>query len=217
MNPFREDLVARSVAEPCTVVIFGATGDLTHRKLIPALYNLAVDGELPTGVKIIGFARREKSDAEFRAGLAEINRRVSRSGHDEHVWGPFSETVSYHQSEFSDADGYRSLAAKLDAIDSAHGGRGNRLFYIASSPEFFDEILAHLKQAGLNQAADGCWARVIVEKPFGTDLATARHLNEVVNATFEEKDTCHRRGHVLGCWSCVAEAGVDPGDGGSGG
>ena len=103
MNPFREDLVARSLAEPCTVVIFGATGDLTHRKLIPRFYNLAVDGELPTGVKIIGFARREKSDAEFRAGLAEINRKVSRSGHDERVWNPFIETRPYHQSEFTDA------------------------------------------------------------------------------------------------------------------
>jgi glucose-6-phosphate 1-dehydrogenase len=97
MNPFREDLVSRSTPEPCTVVIFGATGDLTHRKLIPALYNLAVDGELPTGVKIIGFARREKSDAEFRAGLVDVNRKVSRSGHDEQIWSSFIESVSYHQ------------------------------------------------------------------------------------------------------------------------
>jgi glucose-6-phosphate 1-dehydrogenase len=95
-NPFREDLLARSMAEPCTIVIFGATGDLTHRKLIPALYNLAVDGDLPTGVRIVGFARREKSDAEFRAGLADINRMVSRSGHDEQVWNPFIEAVTYH-------------------------------------------------------------------------------------------------------------------------
>lgn len=196
-NPFREDLVARSMAEPCTVVIFGATGDLTHRKLIPALYNLAVDGELPTGVKIIGFARREKSDAEFRAGLADINKKVSRSGHDERVWNPFIENVHYHQSEFSDLEGYKRLAEKLTEIDSARGGKGNRLFYIASSPEFFDDILIKLKEAGLNQAEEGCWARVIVEKPFGTDLATARHLNEVVNATFHEKDT-YRIDHYLG-------------------
>ena len=197
MNPFREDLVSRSTPEPCTVVIFGATGDLTHRKLIPALYNLAVDGELPTGVKIIGFARREKSDAEFRAGLVDVNRKVSRSGHDEQIWSSFIESVSYHQSEFSDADGYRRLAEKLAAIDAVRGGAGNRLFYIASAPEFFDEILINLKNAGLNHAANGCWARVIVEKPFGTDLATARHLNEVVNATFEERDT-YRIDHYLG-------------------
>jgi len=197
MNPFRENLVARSMAEPCTVVIFGATGDLTHRKLIPALYNLAVEGELPTGVKIIGFARRPKSDQEFRDGLEQVNRKVSRSGHDESVWNPFIESVHYHQSEFTDADGYRRLAELLDGIDAQRGGKGNRLFYIASAPEFFDEILIHLKGAGLNRAADGCWSRVIVEKPFGTDLATARHLNEVVNATFKEKDT-YRIDHYLG-------------------
>jgi len=197
MNPFRENLVARSMAEPCTVVIFGATGDLTHRKLIPALYNLAVEGELPTGVRIIGFARRPKSDQEFRDGLEQVNRKVSRSGHDESVWNPFIESVHYHQSEFTDADGYRRLAELLDGIDAQRGGKGNRLFYIASAPEFFDEILIHLKGAGLNRAADGCWSRVIVEKPFGTDLATARHLNEVVNATFKEKDT-YRIDHYLG-------------------
>lgn len=197
MNPFREDLVARSKAEPCTIVIFGATGDLTHRKLIPALYNLAVEGELPTGTKIVGFARREKSDEEFREGLEKVNRKVSRSGHDEEVWNPFIQNVHYHQSEFTDSDGYKRLADRLDEIDAAHGGKGNRLFYIASAPEFFDDILLKLKEAGLNQAKEGGWSRVIVEKPFGTDLKTAHHLNEVVNATFEEKDT-YRIDHYLG-------------------
>jgi glucose-6-phosphate 1-dehydrogenase len=196
-NPFREDLVSRSRPEPCSVVIFGATGDLTHRKLVPALYNLAVDGELPSGVKIIGFARREKSDAEFRVGLEELNRKVSRSGHDDAIWGPFAENIHYHTSEFTDVDGYKRLAERLDAIDRERGGKGNRLFYIASAPEFFDDILINLKKAGLNQAAEGCWARAIVEKPFGTDLATARHLNQVVNETFNEKDT-YRIDHYLG-------------------
>ena len=197
MNPFREDLIARSLAEPCTVVIFGATGDLTHRKLIPALYNLAVDGELPTGTQIIGFARRPLSDAEFRDGLAAVNRTVSRSGHDQRVWNPFIETVHYHAAAFTDEAGYRSLAEKLDAIDTARGGKGNRLFYIASAPENFENILVHLKCAGLNQAAAGCWSRVIVEKPFGTDLATAQHLNAIANATFPERDT-YRIDHYLG-------------------
>jgi len=196
-NPFREDLVSRSLPDPCTVVIFGATGDLTHRKLVPALYNLAVDGELPAGVKIIGFARREKSDEEFRKGLEDLNRKVSRSGHDDKIWAPFAENISYHTSEFNDPAGYKSLAEKLDAIDKDSGGKGNRLFYIASAPEFFDEILIQLKNAGLSQAQEGCWARVIVEKPFGTDLATARHLNQVVNDTFHEKDT-YRIDHYLG-------------------
>ena len=196
-NPFREDLVSRSPAQPCSIVIFGATGDLTHRKLIPALYNLAVDGELPTGVKIIGFARREKSDEEFRTGLEELNRKVSRSGQDDKIWGNFIQSVTYHTSEFDDMAGYNSLAEKLDALDAEHGGKGNRLYYIASAPEFFDVILIHLKNAGLNEAKPGCWARVIVEKPFGTDLATAKHLNQVVNETFQENDT-YRIDHYLG-------------------
>jgi len=197
MNPFREDLVARSLAESCTIVIFGATGDLTHRKLIPALYNLAVDGELPTGIQIIGFARREMSDAAFRASLQAANRLVSRSGHDERVWNPFIETVHYHRAGFTDAEGYHGLTEKLDAIDAARGGTGNRLFYIASAPESFEDILVQLQQAGLNQAAAGGWARVIVEKPFGTDLATAQRLNAVVNAIFHERDT-YRIDHYLG-------------------
>lgn len=196
-NPFREDLVSRNRPEPCTVVIFGATGDLTHRKLVPALYNLGVDGDLPPGTKIIGFARREKSDDVFREGLKELNPKVSRSGHDDAIWDSFEKMVSYHQSEFQDLDGYKRLADRMDEIDAERGGKGNRLFYIASAPEFFDDILENLKKAGLNENKEGVWSRVIVEKPFGTDLATAKHLNEVVNNTFEEKDT-YRIDHYLG-------------------
>jgi len=196
-NPFRDDLVSRSRAEACTIVIFGATGDLTHRKLIPALYNLAVDGELPSGVKIVGFARREKSDEEFRSGLKELNKKVSRNGHDDAIWDNFEQSIHYHKSEFQDDDGYERLAKRLDELDEARGGRGNRLFYIASAPEFFDDILESLKKVGLNESKGDSWSRVIVEKPFGKDLKTAQHLNEVVNATFEEKDT-YRIDHYLG-------------------
>jgi len=196
-NPYREDLVSRSLAESCTVVIFGATGDLTHRKLIPAMYHLAVDGELSPSVKIIGFARRDKSDEEFRAGLKELNQQVSRSGHNEEVWDGFEQSIHYHQSTFNDEEGYQRLAERLDKIDAERGGKGNRLFYIASAPEYFDDILENLKKAGLNTAQEDCWARVIVEKPFGTDLPTAQHLNKVVNETFEEKDT-YRIDHYLG-------------------
>lgn len=180
------------------MVIFGATGDLTHRKLIPALYNLQVEGALPTGVKIVGFARREKADEEFREGLEKLNRAVSRSGHDEAIWAEFAKNVHYHQSEFQDVEGYKRLAGLLDEIDRERGGEGNRLFYIASAPAFFDDILENLKEAGLNKCANkGCWSRVIVEKPFGTDLPTAKHLNKVVRRTFNEWDT-YRIDHYLG-------------------
>ncbi len=199
-NPFREDLVSRNLAEACSVVIFGATGDLTHRKLIPALYNLAIDGELPAGVKILGFARRDWSDEFFCEGLKKLNRQVSRTGHDEEIWKSLAANIEYHKSEFQDKDGYKRLSDRLDEIDRERGGKGNRLFYIASAPEYFDDILLNLKAAGLSQErldCDGCWSRVIVEKPFGTTLETAQHLNEVVNGTFEEKDT-YRIDHYLG-------------------
>jgi glucose-6-phosphate 1-dehydrogenase len=196
-NPFRDDLVARLRAEACTVVIFGATGDLTHRKLVPALYNLAVEGELPPNVRIVGFARRDWSDEYFRENLEKSNKEVSRSGHDEEVWSKFAESIEYHQSEFGESDGYQRLAKRLDEIDEDRGGKGNRLFYIASAPDFFDDILEHLRDAKLNEEKTGGWSRVIVEKPFGVDLETAQHLNSVVNATFDEKDT-FRIDHYLG-------------------
>lgn len=196
-NPFQEDLVTRSQADICTVVIFGATGDLTHRKLVPAMYHLFIEGELARGTKILGFARRDKSDAEFRDNLKQLNKEVARSGHDEAMWQDFEQCIHYHQSEFQDEVGYQRLAERLDAIDEERGDKGNRLFYIASAPEFFDDVLNQLKKVGLNKAKQGCWSRVIVEKPFGTDLATAQHLNKVVNATFAEKDT-YRIDHYLG-------------------
>ena len=199
-NIFREDLVSRNLAEPCSVVIFGATGDLTHRKLIPALYNLAVDGELPAGVKIVGFARRDWTDEFFREGLEKLNKEVSRTGHDQEIWDSLAANIHYHCSEFTDEEGYASLAKRLDEIDAERGGKGNRLFYIASSPDYFDDILLNLKKAGLSQDrpdSEGSWSRAIVEKPFGTDLATAQHLNEVVAGTFAEEDT-YRIDHYLG-------------------
>lgn len=196
-NPFRDELIIRSSPEACTIVIFGATGDLTHRKLIPALYNLAAEGELPPGVKVVGFARRDKSDEQFREELAAVNREVSRSGHDQALWDSFSESIHYHRSEFQDEAGYQALSDRLDEIDRDRGSAGNRLFYVASAPEFFDDILLNLKGAELNESKTDCWSRVIIEKPFGTDLPSAQHLNEVVNNTFEEADT-YRIDHYLG-------------------
>ena len=195
-NPFREaDLSLRNHPESCILVIFGATGDLTHRKLIPALYNLAADGDLPAGLRVVGFARREKSDDVFREGLEELNKEVSRQGHDEGLWKQFSQSIIYHQSTFTDEEGYAALKKKLDAMEK-DGASPNRMYYLASAPEFFDDILLNLKKAGLNESDTG-WCRAVVEKPFGTDLATAQHLNEVVNEVFPEKET-FRIDHYLG-------------------
>ncbi len=196
-NPLREGLATRAVPQPCSVVIFGATGDLTMRKLIPALYNIAADGELPPAVAVIGFARRPKTDDQFRKEQEESTKKFSRQAVRNEIWNSFGEALFYHQSEFHDAAGYKSLAERLDKIDKERGTGGNRLFYLAVAPDQFEPILENLKDAGLNKAREGSWARVIVEKPFGTDLATARELNAVVRNAFAENQT-YRIDHFLG-------------------
>src|SRR5436309_5849784 len=196
-NPLREGLSARPVPQPCSVVIFGATGDLTHRKLVPALYNLAADGELPPAVAVIGFARREKGDEEFRREMEEATRKFSRQAVRDEIWKTFAQSIFYHQSDFGDAAGYKSLAERLTKIDQERSTRGNRLFYLAVAPDQFEPILKNLKDAGLNRACEGSWARVIVEKPFGVDLASARELNRVVRNSFAEEQT-YRIDHFLG-------------------
>src|SRR6266540_4406179 len=197
MNPLREGLSTRAVPQPCSIVIFGATGDLTHRKLLPALYNLAADGELPPAVVIIGFARRPKSDDDFRKEMEEAERKFSRQAVRDEIWKTFSQSLFYHQSEFGDEAGYNSLAERLEKTDNERGTRGNRLFYFAAGPDQFETILKNLKAAGLNRAKEGSWARVIIEKPFGTDLASARELNRIVNDAFHESQT-FRIDHFLG-------------------
>src|SRR2546430_7350226 len=196
-NPLREGLSARAVPQPCSVIIFGATGDLTHRKLLPALYNLAADGELPPAVTVIGFARRPKSDDDFRKEMEEAVRKFSRQSVRDEIWKTFGQSVFYHQSDFSDEAGFKSLAERLDKIDNERGTRGNRLFYFAVAPDQFEPILKHLNTAGLNKAREGSWARVIIEKPFGHNLESARELNRVVSNCFSEDQT-DRIDHFLG-------------------
>jgi glucose-6-phosphate 1-dehydrogenase len=196
INPFREDLSTRTRPEPCSVVIFGASGDLTGRKLVPALYNIAADGDLPPTLKVVGFARREKSDESFRTELEAMNRKVSRQGHNAELWATFSQNIFYHQSEFEDAAGYARLAQRLDELD-AQGAGGNRLFYLSTAPEYFPIVLQHLAAAGLNKPKPGKWSRVVIEKPFGTDLESAQALNAAANETFDEADT-YRIDHYLG-------------------
>lgn len=197
VNPLRENLVTRPVPDPCALVIFGATGDLTHRKLIPALYNLAADGNLPGSLAVVCFARRDKTNEGFRQELGESTRQYSRQPVNEKLWERFAANIFYHQSNFHDAAGYASLAGVLEDLDAHHGTRGNRLFYLATSPTEFDTILQNLHDSGLSHAKAGSWARVVIEKPFGTDLPSAQHLNEAVHAAFPERDT-FRIDHYLG-------------------
>ncbi|MEP6709042.1 MAG: glucose-6-phosphate dehydrogenase [Verrucomicrobiota bacterium] len=196
-NPLREGLATRTVPQPCALVIFGATGDLTMRKLVPAIYNIAADGELPPAVSIIGFARRPKSDDEFRKEMEAAVRKFSRQTVRDELWNGFAKSIFYHPSEFGDEKGYERLTERLGQLDKECGTRGNRLFYFACSPDQFEPILKNLKKAGLSKAREGSWARVIVEKPFGTDLKSAQHLNQIVVSAFSEDQT-YRIDHFLG-------------------
>ena len=197
INPLRQGIANRLAPEPCTLVIFGATGDLTHRKLIPALYNLAAEGALPPAVTIIGFARRDKTSEQFRKELEEATRKFSRTPLNEELWASFAASIHYHKSPFDDAEGYRSLAAEMEKADRERGTGGNRLYYLAVAPDQFPVILDHLRESGLNTASPGSWVRVIVEKPFGKDLKSAQLLNGLVSEVFPERDT-YRIDHYLG-------------------
>jgi glucose-6-phosphate 1-dehydrogenase len=196
-NPLREGLAQRSIPDPCTLVIFGATGDLTHRKLVPALYNLAADGALPPAISVVGFARRDKSDEVFRTELEEAARKFSRQGINDDLWKNFASNICYHRSEFDKIEGYEALARRLDEMDATRGTGGNRLFYLAAGPDQFEVILENLRKSGLNKARPGSWSRVIVEKPFGTDLPSAKRLNDLVENAFDESET-FRIDHYLG-------------------
>ncbi|MBU3664571.1 MAG: glucose-6-phosphate dehydrogenase [Chthoniobacterales bacterium] len=196
-NPLRVDLVNRAVPAPCVIVIFGATGDLTRRKLIPALYNLAADGNLPSSLAVVCFARRDKTSEDFREELGEAARKYSRRPVNEELWARFAANIFYHRSSFDNPEGYTSLGRELDAIDARLGTGGNRLFYLASSPTEFDVILENLRASGLSHANAGAWSRLIVEKPFGTDLPSAERLNSAVAAAFPERET-FRIDHYLG-------------------
>src|SRR5437868_7308235 len=126
MNPLREGLSTRAVPQPCSIVIFGATGDLTHRKLLPALFNLAADGELPPAVSVIGFARRPKSDDDFRKEMEEAVKKFSRQTVRDEIWKTFSQSIFYHQSDFADESGFKTLADRLNRIDNERCMRGTR-------------------------------------------------------------------------------------------
>jgi glucose-6-phosphate 1-dehydrogenase len=148
-------------------------------------------------VTVVGFARRPKSDDEFRAELEETTKKYSRQPVRDDVWKTFAQSLFYHQSEFEDEKGYKALLKRLDEIDEKRRTRGNRLFYFAAAPEQFEPILKNLKAAGLNEPKSSSWVRVVVEKPFGRDLASARQLNRVVAKSFSEDQT-YRIDHFLG-------------------
>jgi glucose-6-phosphate 1-dehydrogenase len=190
---------ARRPVEPCTVVIFGASGDLTARKLIPALYHLTLEKLMPQPYKIVGFARREKTDESWRAELREAIGRFSRTKPvKEEVWEHFQENIHYCQGDMSDPAAYERLK-QLIASFPDEKLRTNRLFYLATSPSQFSEVTAHLNAVGLLNRTEGGLTpeRLVVEKPFGHDYSSAQQLNAELTRFAHEKQI-FRIDHYLG-------------------
>ncbi|HEY1688118.1 MAG TPA: glucose-6-phosphate dehydrogenase [Solirubrobacteraceae bacterium] len=181
---------------PTTLVIFGATGDLARRKLLPALYNLAHEGALPERFNLVGVARREKPHEDYRADCEEAIRRFSRRPPNEDVLGELLQHVKYVPGTFDDDAVYEEIASTLDGFEQ-HGGPLSRLFYLSTSPSFFPVIVEALGRQGLadQEKLDG--TRVIIEKPFGTSLAEASDLNRRVLGVFDESQV-FRIDHYLG-------------------
>jgi glucose-6-phosphate 1-dehydrogenase len=189
----------RKQVEPCSIVIFGASGDLTARKLIPALYHLFTEKQLPNPVRIIGFARREKSHEAWRAELKVGVETFSRTRRvDAQVWESFATNLFYSQGEFSDSKAYQSLGEQLAEFGD-EALKNNLVFYLSTSPSQFAEVVEHLSKARLlrrDERGPG-WQRVVVEKPFGHDLASAQQLNADLTRFAHEKQI-FRIDHYLG-------------------
>jgi len=176
------------LAPPCAFVVFGASGDLTRRKLVPALYQLARRGLLPERFAMLGVARRPYTDDAFRAEMEAAVREFAPAGtFDPGMWARFASSFHYLPGEFHDAAAYEQLARRLEAVDQAHALEGNRLYYMATPGNEFGTILHRLKSAGLvHPPHEGPWTRVIVEKPFGRDLESSRALNGLLARVLDE-------------------------------
>jgi glucose-6-phosphate 1-dehydrogenase len=197
LAPLRVGMTAQRVPPPSTLVIFGATGDLTHRKLIPALFDLFCDKRLPEGFTVIGFARRPKNDQEFRDELRQsVSQFARNSAAHTDRWDKFAQGIFYHQADFEDKDSCHPLALRLKKIHAERNTQGNCLFYLATAPEYYSLIIEQLGAAGLARSGGG-WARVIVEKPFGQDLLSAHKLNRQILDVFDESQV-YRIDHYLG-------------------
>jgi glucose-6-phosphate 1-dehydrogenase len=194
-NPLVEGL-ERLPVPPTTLVIFGATGDLARRKLLPALYNLAHEGALPERFNLIGASRRDQTDEEFRTQARESISQFSRQPPNPEVLEGLLGRMSYLGVPFDDTPGYAKIGEAMDRLDRENGLPLNRVYYLSTAPEFFPLITENIKENGLHRS-EHSEVRVVIEKPFGTDLASARSLQDVVHSVFRERQV-FRIDHYLG-------------------
>lgn len=180
----------------CVMVIFGATGDLTQRKLLPALYNLWHEGLLPESFAVVAVGRREKTSEEFREEAYKSVRKFARFEPQEDKWQGLKSRIYYSKVEFFDEKAYRNLSFYLSEMDELYKTQGNRIYYLATAPEFFEVIADNLKANEMAQNT-GAWQRLVIEKPFGRSLATARYLNSKITDVFSERNI-YRIDHYLG-------------------
>jgi glucose-6-phosphate 1-dehydrogenase len=198
-HPFLQGLSKHRGAPPTVVVIFGASGDLTARKLIPAIYNLSFDNLLPADFHLVGYGRKPISDGQFRKIAAAAIKEFSRRKLDPKVWARVAASTSYVQGEYDEKAGFRRLAAHIKKIEKGVGSEVQSLFYISTPPSVFEPIIQNLGESGLGGRYKGQHhhSKVIIEKPFGTDLDSARALNATLTSVFEENQV-YRIDHYLG-------------------
>lgn len=198
-NPLRDKRDKRlpRIAGPCALVIFGVTGDLARKKVVPAIYDLANRGLLPPTFALIGFARRDWDDEAFSREVLEDVKAHSRTPFRQVIWDRLADGCRFVQGAFDDDDAFARLAECLEKLEAERGTGGNHAFYLAIPPRSFPAVCEQLHQAGLARPPEGSWSRVVIEKPFGHDLNSARELNKVVNGVFPE-ESVFRIDHYLG-------------------
>lgn len=198
-NPLRDpdDRRLNRIAGPSSLVIFGVTGDLSRKKLMPAVYDLANRGLLPAGFSLVGFARREWKNQDFGKVVKEAVKQFARTPWNESVWKQLAENIRFVSGEFNDDAAFDRLKATIDELDAKVGTNGNHAFYLSIPPKDFTQVCQQLKRSGLADAEPDEFRRVVIEKPFGHDLESSRKLNDVVESVFPP-DSVFRIDHYLG-------------------
>ncbi|CAM5778926.1 glucose-6-phosphate dehydrogenase [Cellulomonas persica] len=199
INPLRDPRDRRlpRIAGPCGLVIFGVTGDLARKKLMPAVYDLTNRGLLPPGFALTGFARRDWATQDFAQIVHDSVKEHARTPFREATWRQLSEGIRFVQGTFDDDDAFDRLRQTVEELDVSRGTGGNHAFYLSVPPSSFPVVCEQLSRSGLSQPQDGRWRRVVIEKPFGHDLASARELQEIVSSVFRPDDI-FRIDHYLG-------------------